>query len=81
MREASDFPPVLIHMAAIGEETGDLPQMLDRVASSLDFEVEQALRRLTAALEPIIVLLMGGFVAFVVLSVMLPIFEAQSLVK
>jgi len=68
-------------MAAIGEETGDLPQMLDRVASSLDFEVEQALRRLTSALEPIIVLFMGGVVAFVVLSVMLPIFEAQSLVK
>lgn len=81
MQDAGDFPPVLIHMAAIGEETGDLPQMLDRVASSLDFEVEQALRRLTSALEPIIVLFMGGVVAFVVLSVMLPIFEAQSLVK
>lgn len=81
MKDAGAFPPVLTHMVAIGEETGDLPKMLSRVADSLDFEVEQGLRRLTAMLEPIIVLVMGGFVAFVVLSVMLPIFQAQSLVK
>ena len=55
--------------------------MLIRVADSLDFETEQGLRRLTSLLEPIIVLVMGGFVAFVVLSVLLPIFQAQELVK
>ena len=81
MKDAGAFPPVLTHMVAIGEETGDLPKMLSRVADSLDFEVEQGLRRLTSMLEPIIVLVMGAFVAFVVLSVMLPIFQAQSLVK
>ncbi|MGE0001550.1 MAG: type II secretion system F family protein [Fimbriimonadaceae bacterium] len=81
MRDSGEFPPVLTHMVAIGEETGDLPKMLGRVADSLDFEVEQGLRRLTSLLEPVIVLAMGGFVAFVVLSVMLPIFQAQELVK
>ncbi|MBS1708166.1 MAG: type II secretion system F family protein, partial [Armatimonadetes bacterium] len=81
MRYAGHFPPVLTHMVAIGEETGDLPKMLNRVATSLDFEVEQGLRRLTTALEPAILLVMGGIVAFVVLSVMLPIFEAQQMVK
>jgi type II secretory pathway component PulF len=81
MRDTGVFPPVLTHMAAIGEETGDLPKMLTRVSDSLDFEVEQGLRRATAMLEPIIVLAMGVFVAFVVLSVMLPIFQAQSLIK
>lgn len=81
MRYAGVFPPVLTHMVAIGEETGDLPKMLGRVANSLDFEVEQGLRRMTAALEPAILLVMGGVVAFVVLSVMLPIFEAQQMVK
>lgn len=81
MKDTGVFPPVLTHMVAIGEETGDLPKMLSRVSDSLDFEVEQGLRRLTSALEPMIVLVMGGFVAFVVISVMLPIFEAQSLVK
>lgn len=81
MKDTGVFPPVLTHMVAIGEETGDLSKMLTRVSDSLDFEVEQSLRRATAALEPIIVLVMGAFVAFVVLSVLLPIFEAQSLVK
>ncbi len=81
MRDAGDFPPVLTHMVAIGEETGDLPKMLNRVSDSLDFEVEQGLRRLTTLVEPIIVLVMGAFVAFVVLSVLLPIFGAQELIK
>ncbi len=81
MADAGAFPPVLTHMVAIGEETGDLPTMLGRVADSLDFEVDTGMRRLTAMFEPIIVVLMGIFVGFVVLSVLLPIFEAQRLVK
>ncbi|MBN9503725.1 MAG: hypothetical protein BGO01_05140 [Armatimonadetes bacterium 55-13] len=81
MRDAGDFPPVLIHMVAIGEETGDLPKMLERVSESLDFEVDNGMRRLTALVEPLIVLVMGTFVGFVVLSVLLPIFQAQSAVK
>ena len=81
MRDAGSFPPVLTHMVAIGEETGDLPKMLGRVSDSLDFEVDNGMRRLTALVEPVIVLMMGLFVGFVVLSVMLPIFQAQNLVK
>lgn len=81
MRDVGAFPPVLTHMVAIGEETGDLPKMLGRVSDSLDFEVDTGLRRLTALVEPIIVLSMGGFVGFVVLSILLPIYQAQNLVK
>lgn len=81
MRDVSAFPPVLIHMIAIGEETGDLPKMLGRVSDSLDFEVDTGMRRLVALVEPAIVLSMGTFVGFVVLSVLLPIFQAQDLVK
>ena len=81
MRDAGAFPPVLTHMVAIGEETGDLPKMLGRVADSLDFEVDNGMRRLTALVEPIIVLAMGGFVGFVVLSVLLPIYAAQNTIK
>ena len=81
LKDAGDFPPVLTHMVAIGEETGDLPKMLGRVSDSLDFEVEHGLRRLTSLAEPIIVLAMGTFVAFVVLAVLLPIFQAQDLIK
>jgi len=81
MRDAGAFPPVLTHMVAIGEETGDLPKMLGRVSDSLDFEVDNGLRRLTALVEPIIVLTMGVIVGFVVLSVLLPIYQAGNLVK
>ena len=81
MRDSGVFPPVLTHMVAIGEETGDLPKMLGRVSDSLDFEVDTGLRRFTSFLEPIIVLTMGFFVGFVVLSVLLPIYNAQNLVK
>lgn len=81
MRDAGDFPPVLTHMVAIGEETGDLPKMLGRVSESLDFEVDNGMRRLVALVEPMIVLVMAAFVGFVVLSVVLPIFAAQNAVK
>jgi type II secretion system protein F len=81
MRDTSAFPPVLTHMVAIGEETGNLPGMLERVADSLDFEVDTGMRRLISLVEPTIVLSMGGFVGFVVLSVLLPIFQAQEVVK
>jgi type II secretory pathway component PulF len=81
MRDTGAFPPVLTNMVAVGEETGDLPKMLGRVSDSLDFEVDNGMRRLTALVEPAIVLIMGVFVGFVVLSVLLPIFAAQDLAK
>jgi type IV pilus assembly protein PilC len=81
MRDAGGFPPVLTHMVAVGEETGDLPKMLGRVSDSLDFEVDTGMRRLVSLVEPAIVLTMGVVVGFVVLSVLLPIYQAQSLVK
>jgi type IV pilus assembly protein PilC len=81
MRDTGAFPPVLTYMVAIGEETGDLPKMLGRVSDSLDFEVDTGMRRLVSMVEPTIVLSMGGFVGFVVLSVLLPIFQAQEVVK
>jgi type II secretory pathway component PulF len=55
--------------------------MLLRTADTLDFEVDSAMRRLTSLVEPLVVLLMGGFVAFVVMSILLPIFQANTIVK
>lgn len=81
MREDSVFVPLVVHMAAVGEETGRLPAMLTRTAETLDFEVDNAMRRLTSLVEPLVVLLMGGFVGFVVLSILLPIFQANTIVK
>lgn len=81
MRDDGGFPPVLIHMVAIGEETGNLPLMLGRVSDSLDFEVDNGVRRLTSIVEPLIVVVMAVVVGFVVIAVVLPIFQAQDLVK
>jgi type II secretion system protein F len=81
MEKAGTFLPVVKHMTAVGEETGRLPAMLLRTADTLDFEVDNTMRRMTSLVEPMVVLLMGGFVGFVVLSILLPIFQANSLVK
>lgn len=81
MKDDAVFVPLVVHMSAVGEETGRLAQMLTRTADTLDFEVDNAMRRLTSLVEPLVVLLMGGFVGFVVLSILLPIFQANTIVK
>jgi len=72
------FPPLLIHMAGVGEETGQLPDMMARVADSLDFEVDSTLGRLTTLLEPFVIVVMGVIVGFIVLAVLLPIFQINA---
>jgi type II secretory pathway component PulF len=81
MERAGTFLPVVLHMTAVGEETGRLPHMLIRTAETLDFEVDNTMRKLTSLVEPLVVLLMGGFVGFIVLSILLPILQASSTVK
>ncbi len=72
------FPPLLVHMAGVGEETGQLPEMMARVADSLDFEVDSTLGRLTTLLEPFVIIVMGLIVGFIVLAVLLPIFQLNA---
>ncbi|MBC7527013.1 MAG: type II secretion system F family protein [Chthonomonadaceae bacterium] len=81
MERGGTFLPVVRHMTAVGEETGRLPAMLLRTADTLDFEVDNAMRKLTSLIEPLVVLFMGGFVGFVVMSILLPIFQINTLVK
>ena len=75
------FPPMLIHMIASGEATGELPEMLERSALQLSQEVERRTLALTTLLEPILILVMGGIVLLIVLAVLLPIIEINQLVK
>ena len=81
MEKTGTFLPIVMHMTAVGEETGRLPNMLIRTSDTLDFEVDNTMRRLTSLMEPLVVLLMGGFVGFIVLSILLPIFKASTLAK
>jgi type II secretion system protein F len=81
MNKTGQFLPLVVHMSAVGEETGRLSGMLIRTADTLDFEVDNTMRRLTSLVEPLVVLLMGGFVGFIVLSILMPIFQANTIVK
>lgn len=69
------FPPMVTQMIAIGEASGGLDEMLSKVADFYDAEVDQAVENLTAALEPIIMVVLGGLVGFIVISMYLPIFQ------
>jgi general secretion pathway protein F len=77
----AQFPPVMIHMIASGEATGELPEMLERTASTLSGEVERRTLALTSLLEPLLILVMGGVVLVIVLAVLLPIIEINQLVR
>lgn len=69
------FPPMVVQMIAVGEETGKLDEMLDKVADFYDDEVENAVEALTSVLEPILVIFVGGIVGSVVVGMYLPIFS------
>jgi len=69
------FPPMVTQMIAIGEASGGLDEMLAKVADFYDEEVDQAVENLTSALEPVIMVFLGGIVGFLVISMYLPIFK------
>lgn len=75
------FPPLLIHLVGSGERTGELPTMLDRAARVLSLELERRAMTMTALLEPLMILIMGGIVLVIVLAVMMPIIEINQLVQ
>ena len=75
LREAGVFPPLLSHMVGIGEETGDLQSVLLMVADSYDVEVDAALKIIVSVLEPMIILTVGATVAFIILAMLLPVFQ------
>ena len=72
------FPPMVVQMISIGEETGSLDQMLAKVAEFYEAEVEATLQSLTAALEPIMIVMLGGIVGFIVVSMFLPLVSAMN---
>lgn len=75
------FPPLLIHLIGSGERTGELPAMLDRAARTLSTELERRAMTMTALLEPLMILIMGGIVMMIVLAVMMPIIEINQMIR
>ncbi len=75
LRKTGMFPPLVIHMVAIGEQTGELEEMLLRAATAYEREVDRAIETLTSLFGPMMILVMGGIVAIIVLSILLPILD------
>ncbi len=74
------LPSLAIQMIQVGEQSGELEKMLYKIADIYEKEVETTIMRLTALLEPVMVLVMAGAVLFIVLSICLPIFEMNTLI-
>lgn len=70
------FTPMVVQMVAIGEETGELDKMLEKIADCYDSDVEDMVNRLGGMLEPILIGVLGVIIGFIVIAVMLPMFDA-----
>ncbi len=75
------FPALLVHLVANGEQSGQLPAMLDRAAREQDADVERRLTWLAALVQPVLIVIMGGIVLVLVLAVMLPIVSMNQLIR
>ncbi len=80
LTESKVFPPMVNQMIAVGESTGALDNMLDKIADFYDEEVDQAVGNLTSMIEPILMVFLGGTIGFIVVAMYLPIFKLITLI-
>jgi type IV pilus assembly protein PilC len=81
LAQAPIFPTMVTHMVGVGEETGALDSMLDKVAEFYEDQVEASVKALTSILEPIMIVVIGGIVGFIVVSMYLPLFTVYNNIK
>jgi len=81
LSQAKVFPPMVNQMIAVGESTGALDNMLDKIADFYDEEVDIAVGALTSMIEPVLMVFLGGTVGFIVVAMYLPIFKLITLIK
>jgi len=79
LKRSGEFPPLVYHMVAIGEKSGQLEEMLKNVADAYDSQVETRIGALTSLLEPIMIVAMGVAVAFIVFSILMPILRVNTI--
>jgi len=79
LKASGEFPPILTHMIAVGEKTGELEEMLNVVSDAYDSQVETAIDSMTRLLEPLMIVIMGGIIALVALSIFLPMLQLNNL--
>jgi len=81
LREIAVFPTMVSHMVGVGEETGALDTMLTKIAEFYEDRVASAVKSLTSILEPVMIVIVGGLVAFIVVSMYLPLFKVYDAIK
>src|SRR5215204_3387249 len=81
LEEEPIFPPMVTHMIAVGEETGDVDGMLIKIAEFYESEVDAAVKALTSIIEPLMIVVVGSIVGFIVISMYLPMFMIYDLIK
>jgi len=81
LRRREHFPPSVVNMLAVGEESGRLGEACKRIADVYDVEVDRAIGAMTSLLEPTLILIMGFFVGFLVIAMLLPMFQVHSLIQ
>jgi general secretion pathway protein F len=80
LKQSGYFPPLVTHMIAIGEKSGQLEEMLENVAEAYDTAVDARVQLLTSLLEPIIIVVMGGAVAFIAFAILMPLIQMSDFV-
>jgi type IV pilus assembly protein PilC len=81
LEKSGIFPPMVTQMISVGEETGALDQMLSKIADFYDDEVDRAVEGLTKMIEPMLMLVVGGSVGFIIIAMYLPIFKLGDVVQ
>ena len=81
LKKSGVFPPILIHMISVGEKSGSLEEMLMKAADAYEGDVETTISGLTSLLEPLMIVIMGVIVGFVVLSILMPMLEMSTIVR
>jgi general secretion pathway protein F len=81
LKRSRAFPPMVTHMIAIGERTGQLEQMLENVARAYEADVETRVTALTSLLEPLMIVVLGVSVGFIVISILMPLMQMNQLVQ
>jgi general secretion pathway protein F len=81
LRRSGEFPPLVTHMIAVGEKSGEMEEMLRRIGQIYDGEVDRVITRFTSLLEPVMIVVMGVIVLFIVVAILLPIFEMGQMVR
>ena len=81
LKRSGEFPPIVVHMIAVGERSGQLEAMLENVARAYDAQVETRVQALTSLLEPLMIVIMGGAVGFIAFAILMPLIQMNDFIE